>query len=201
MSSRCRVYAPINSRYVPVYAPISCPDPVNTDPKRNEAYCAPKPSRSEPLSGSEYLRKLKANNGRPISTPNNLVQIGSGNYVTTIWTAAATNAASCCNGNDKVLPAVPAVHPGGRARDSGQLTEMRGAVAGRGTLSFYDQVNRTEANTTLRRQGLAIAADETFAAPAGATRTVCVTCGLSGTTTTINPDSGCACSKNLNNRG
>jgi hypothetical protein len=88
----------------------------------NEAYCAPALCRSEPLSHSEYLRKLKANNGRAVSSAANLLQVGSGRYTTTIWTTSEA-AGSCCNSNDSV----PAVHPGGRALDSGHLTEMRGA--------------------------------------------------------------------------
>jgi len=92
-----------------------------------------------------------------------------------------TAGGDCDNGANSVLPAVPAVHPGGHALDSGLLTEMRGANAGRGTLSWYDRVNRTEEITTLRRKGLAIAADATFNAPAGELRTVCTSCGLSGT--------------------
>jgi len=89
-----------------------------------------------------------------------------------------TAGGDCDNGTDPVLPAVPAVHPGSRAIDSGLLTEMRGANAGRGTLTWYDKVNRTEAMTTLRRKGLAIAADDTFNAPAGQKRVLCKTCGL-----------------------
>jgi hypothetical protein len=194
MSSRCRQFAINKSdpRYVPVYTPVSCPDPVNNDPKRNDAYCAPALCRSEPLSHSEYLRKLKANNGRAVSSAANLLQVGSGRYTTTIWTTSEA-AGSCCNGNDSVLPAVPAVHPGGHALDSGHLTEMRGANAARGTVSKFDSVNKTEDITMLRRKGLAIAADNSFGAPAGSTRTTCDVCSLSGTTT-VDPGTGCGCS-------
>ena len=190
MTSRCRVYVPPNPLYVPVYNPICCPDPVNRDPRRNEAYCPPAPSRSEPLSGSEYLRKLKANGGRPLGNSTKTVTVGTGPSGTTLWMTAGGD---CDNGNDPVLPAVPAVHPGGHAIDSGLLTEMRGAHAGRGALSWYDQVNRTEAMTALRRKGLAIAADDTFSAPAGQKREVCSTCGLSGTDKTVIPGAGCGC--------
>lgn len=190
MTSRCRVHVPPNPRYVPVYNPICCPDPVNTDPRRTEAYCPPMKSRSEPLSGAEYIRKLKANGGRPLGNSSKTVVVGSGPSATTLWMTAGGD---CDNGADLVLPAVPAVHAGGHALDSGLLTEMRGANAGRGTVSVYDTTNRTEGITTLRRQGLAIAADDSFNAPAGSVRTVCGTCGLSGTGTTTVPGAGCGC--------
>jgi hypothetical protein len=192
MTSRCRVNVPPNPRYVPVYNPICCPDPVNTDPRRTEVYCPPIKSRSEPLSGTEYLRKLKANGGRPLSNSSKTVTVGSATpaYATKLWMTAGGD---CDNRADLVLPAVPAVHAGGHALDSGLLTEMRGANAGRGTVSYYDSTNRTEGITTLRRQGLAIAADDSFNAPAGGVRTVCGTCGLSGTGASTVPGATCGC--------
>ena len=177
MTSRCRVHVAPNPRYVPVYNPICCPDPVNTDPRRTEVYCPPIKSRSEPLSGAEYIRKLKANGGRALSGSANTVVVGSATpaYATTLWMTAGGD---CNNGADLVLPAVPAVHAGGHALDSGLLTEMRGANAGRGAVSVYDTTNRTEGITTLRRQGLAIAADDSFNAPAGQKRVLCKKCGF-----------------------
>lgn len=181
ITKNCYSNSPIDPRYVKQYNPPRCPPPVNNDPRRNEIYRPPTLCRSEPLSHSEYLRRLKANNNKPLSSPASLVQVGSGVYTRTIWTETRP-AAGCCNGQDLVLPAVPAVHPGGHALESGMLTEMRGAVAARGDVSKFDNTNRTEDVTTLRRQGLAIASDDSFAAPAGSIRNVCETCGLSGTT-------------------
>lgn len=189
---KCTSHPAVSPLYVKQYNPVCCPDPVNNDPRRNEIYRPPTLCRSEPLSHSEYLRRLKANNNKPLSSPASLVQVGEGAYKKTIWTETRP-ADGCCNGNDLVLPPVPAVHPGGHALDSGMLTEMRGAVAARGDVSKFDQVNRTEDITTLRRQGLAIASDDSFAAPAGSTRTVCTTCGLEGTTS-VDPGTGCQCS-------
>jgi len=185
MSSRCRQYVTSN-KYVPVYVPKCCVEPVNNDPNRNNYYIKPAPSRSEPLSHHEYLRKKKENNGQAISAPENLVQVGQGVYKRTLWTAVN---GSCCNRNDLVLPAVPAVHQGEHALDSGLLTAMRGANAARGTVSKFDLVNRTAETTTLKRQGLAIAADNSFNAPAGSVRSLCNNCQLSGTT--INPGTAC----------
>jgi len=64
---------------------------------------------------------------------------------------------SCCA--NQALPAVPAVHPGGRAMEAGLLTESKGAAAGRGTISHFDTVNTTAWSTTLRRKGIAIKTD------------------------------------------
>ncbi len=191
---RCCSTQAINPASVPQYIPKCCPTPPNTDPRRFEVYCPPVVSRSEPLSHSEYLRRLKANNGKALSSPDCLVQYGEGVYKKTIWTETA-DGGRCCNGDGGTLPAVPAVHQGGTALDAGLLTESRGAYAARGSVSVYDQTNRTEDVTTLRRQGLAISGDDSFDAPAGATRTVCTTCGFSGTTTAVNPGNPtCNCS-------
>jgi len=192
MSSRCRGYypAPRNPLYVPVYTPRCAVDPVNNDPKRMEPYCPPVASRSEPLSHYEYLRKLKANAGGAISGGANLLQVGPDKYKTTIWTATQTVG----TGLDTVLPAVPPVKQFGDANDAGLLTEMRGANAGRGTISQLDLTNRTAEITTLRVKGTAIASDDSFGASAGvlSTRTLCPNCHLLGTTQ-LNPGTGCNC--------
>jgi len=64
---------------------------------------------------------------------------------------------SCCK--NTVLPAVPAVLPGGHAQEAGMTTDSRGAVAGRGTLSHFDITNHIEWNTTQRRKGQTIRTD------------------------------------------
>ena len=64
----------------------------------------------------------------------------------------------CCK--NTVLPAVPAVLPGGKAQEAGMTTDSRSAAAGRGTLSHFDNTNHAEWNTTQRRKGLAIKTDE-----------------------------------------
>ena len=174
MTSRCRAINMANPKYVPVYKPKCCPEPINTDPRRFEAYKTPVHCRSEPLSHSEYLRRLKDNNFKQLSSPDSILLKGTGVYATTIWTDGGSG--SCCLENDLVLPAVPAVHPGGHALDSSLVTEMRGANAGRSDVSSVDLVNRTEDITTLRRKGQAIALDSSFAAPAGMERTVCGPC-------------------------
>ena len=165
--------------YVPEYNPPCCPVPRNPDPKHREFYCPSPPSRSEPLSHQEYLRKLKANNGIALSNSKTKnVIVGEGKYQTTIWTAAGD---ACSYRNDLVLPAVPPVRGQLYAQDSGMLTSQREAFAGRGTLSRFDKVNRTEGITLLRRKGLTIAGDDSFQAPAGGRR-VCEVCHLIGTT-------------------
>ena len=170
----------IDPLYVPVYDPKCCPDPVNMDPKHNEVYQKPTLCRSEPLSHAEYIRKLKANNGVKLSVAaSKAVTVGEGVYKRTIWTSAGD---ACSLDSDLVLPAVPAVLGHGKARDAWQYTEMKGAYAGRGTVSKFDSVNRTEDMTRLRRQGLAIAADDSFMAPANMKRVLCEVCTLMGTT-------------------
>lgn len=170
----------IDSLYVPVYDPKCCPDPVNMDPKHNEFYQPKTLCRSEPLSHAEYIRKLKANGGAKLSiAASKAVTVGHEVYKRTIWTTAGD---ACSLDSDLVLPAVPAVLGHGKARDAWQYTEMKGAYAGRGTVSKFDSVNRTEDITRLRRQGLAIAADDSFMAPANMKRQLCEVCTLMGTT-------------------
>jgi len=166
--------------YVPVYVPKCCPEPRNRDPKRKEFYQKPLVSRSEPLSGSEYLRQIKTNNTQALSSGNTKrVTVGEGEYKRTIWTTAS---GACSLDSDLVLPAVPPVLGRLQSRDAWQYTEMKGAYAGRGTVSKFDSVNRTEDMTRLRRQGLAIAADSSFMAPARGKRVICEVCTLVGTT-------------------
>jgi Concanavalin A-like lectin/glucanases superfamily len=170
----------IDPSYVPVYEPACCPDSRNRDPRRKEFYRPPTLCRSEPLSHAEYLRKLKANNTVALSSPaSKVVTQGDGVYKRTVWTSAGD---ACSLDSDLVLPAVSPVLGGGHARDAWQYTEMKGAYAGRGTVSKFDSVNRTEDITRLRRQGLAIAADESFMAPARGKRVICEVCTLVGTT-------------------
>lgn len=138
------------------YEAKCCPVPSNSDPRRFETYCPPVKCLSEPLSHAEYLRQKKANNGAPISSPANLVQIGGGSgYVRTIWTASSSPS-PCCAGSGGTLPAVPAAMAGGDAIDEGLRIESVGAAAGRGTLSKYDMTSRDASKTTLRRHGQAI---------------------------------------------
>ena len=100
----------------------NCPDKYNDDPKRNEIYRKPLISRSEPLSNSEYLRKLKANGGVPLSSGSKVVQVGEGQYKKTMWTTAESR---CFKGSNSVLPAVVAVHPGLHAKDASLVTEAK----------------------------------------------------------------------------
>lgn len=168
-------------QYVTPYVPKCCPPKPNTDPRRTtNPYCPPVISRSEPLSHSEYLRRLKANGSKSLSTPSSLVQYGDGAYRKTIWTESGS-AGACCATN-KALPEVPAVHRGGTALDAGFLTEQKGAYAARGAVSQYDSVNRTEYVHTLKKKGIAISADSSFNAPAGGVRETCANCDFSGTT-------------------
>ena len=90
----------------------------------------------------------------------------------------------------------PAVHPGGRAKPEGVRIEAAGALAGRGSVSFYDSNNRTEWATTLRKQGYAAFAEATKSA-------TCNGCVISGTTyvtpgqtTNVLPPAMCGCSSN-----
>lgn len=168
MTSRCRsYYPPISQQYVPVFVPLVCPDPVNTDPKRTDAYCAPAHCRSEPLSHSEYLRKLVQNNGVGIST-GSLLKQGTGPYTTTNWMATT----GPCQRNTPVPPAETVL-------DAGVYVDMKGALASRGTRSYYDSVNTNDEATTSRRRGQAIAADKGC--------TVCSLNGFSGN------NIGCKC--------
>jgi hypothetical protein len=166
MTSRSRSFSQKSQLYVPVFQPLVCPDPVNNNPKRNEAYCKPNHVRSEPLSHGEYLRQLTANNGVAISN-GSLNQYGSDVYKRTDWMASR---GSC------ILPnvAVPKVNSEGAAK-----TYALQASSGRGTVSVYDSVNKTEDLTAMRRAGLAISSS------AG-----CTNCTLIGTTTNP-PNGGC----------
>lgn len=161
MTSRCRSQynPPRDPLYVPVFTPLACPDPVNLDPRRNQAYCKPTHVLSQPLSHQEYLRKLVANNGRAIST-GALVQNGSGQYTRTDWMATS---GSCVLANVPVPAAQP--FPGAG------LTELKNSYnAARGTIGKFDLTNRTAEITTLKRAGLAVSSS------AG-----CTTCNISGT--------------------
>ena len=175
------------------YTPKCCPPSSNTDPRRNIPYVPPKPSRSEPMSHAEYLRRLKSGNRGANSL---IVKDNQQNPVQTIWTELVNttdNVKYCCN-NPLERPSVPAVHPGGTAVDAGLTTMMEGSAAARGTLSHYDTTNHTEWNTTYRRQGLAIIKDTTYKAPAGERNEECSNCTLEGTSTSVvpgNPDKIC----------
>lgn len=167
-----------------------CPPKTNTDPRRNIPYCKPTPSRSEPLSHAEYLRKLKANNTTALSSPNKTLQVGLNTpYPKTIWTQ--TEQSDCLSG--QVLPPVPEVHPRSTALEAGLTTMMEGAAAARGTLSKYDTTNHGEWNTTYRRQGLAIIQDTSYKAPAGGERAECTICTLSGTSSNVVPGNPTCC--------
>lgn len=160
----------------PRYNPKCCPAPPNRDPRRFETYCLPPKSLSEPLSHTEYLRQKKASNTAPLSSPANLVQIGTGSgYVRTIW-SASNNA--CCT---TPSPPVPAVMPKTHARPESLRITNVGAAAGRGTISKYDSINRDASNTTLRQHGQTIANEK------------CTSCSLL-TGTEIYPGRGfCKC--------
>lgn len=91
---------------------MSCCPPVNTDPRRFNAYKKPTPSRSEPLSHAEYLRRKAANNNLPLSKPQALVQNGSGPYVTTDWKISKPYT-SYPSGPSGLYYALPAFNPSG----------------------------------------------------------------------------------------
>ena len=177
MPSCINRYQPSSNKYIQPYIPKWCPPEPNTDPKRFELYCKPTLCRSEPLSNSEYLR-LRAKNGGAALSTGVQTQVGQGQYLRTIWTSASNN----CQTN---VP-LPAVHPGGHAADCGFITEATGAKAGRGTVSWYDKVNRMASINTLKKKGYAIAAE------------TCSNCVTPGTISYVTP--GCPNSiKNLTN--
>jgi hypothetical protein len=118
------------------------------------------------LSHGEYLRQLVANNGVAISS-GPLTQHGDGVYAKTDWMASR---GGC------ILPNVPV--PKVSSEGAAQTFALQ-ATSGRGTVSQYDSVNRTEDLTALRRAGLAITSS------AG-----CTNCTLSGTTNNP-PNGGC----------
>jgi hypothetical protein len=146
MSSRCRTYAQPSQQYVPVFVPLTCPDTVNNDPKRFDQYCPPALCRSEPLSHSEYLRKLVQNNGVGISN-GTLLTKGTGSYATTNWMEST----GPCARNTPV-PAAQTV------KDASDLTRAKGAFASRGLRSKFDLEKSAEL-TSMRREGQAIAAE------------------------------------------
>lgn len=157
---------------------MSCCPIVLRDPKRFAAPCPLPKSLGQPLSNHEYLRRRQSINNQPLSSQAAAVQVGSGKYATIDWMMTAPSAVCCTN---EILPAVPAVHPEGTAKPAGLLVDQIKSYAGRGSRSRFDTINRTEWNTLQRRNGLAIAADTSFQAPAGDLRTPCEDCTLSGT--------------------
>jgi len=197
MSCRCPGWGgPLTAANIPHYVPKCCPTPTNNDPKQWSPYCKQTPSLSQPLSHYEYLKKKKANGFAPLSAKAALTQVGNvssiGLYTTTIWTETNNNGVCCPSTIAHML--VPAVYPGGSAKDAGVTTTERKAFAGRGTTSVLDTTNHIESITTLRRQGYAVAGDLTFNAPAGGFRTPCATCTLAGTSNTVHiGQSGCTC--------
>ena len=130
-----------------ILPPKCCPDPVNHDPRRFEKHCKPVVSYSEPLSHAEYLRRKKELGGVAVSS--NPVQVSQGEYKRTLWMEGG---ADCCYDTNRVLPAVPPAMPPGYKPES-LRTEVRGAIAGRSSLSHYDQGDRGDALTTLREKG------------------------------------------------
>jgi len=194
---RCKQPNASNPAYVPIYVPKNaCPDPVNCDPRQNERVCPVNPSRSLPLSNDEYLRKKIRNGGRPLSNSYLLqTNADTGKYRTTIWTEAGTSyKPSTSKGIDLgVLPTAPPVTgTGGTALDAGTLTQIRMAIAGRGSFSPLDLNGRRFENiTTIRRMGLAIISNPGNTQP-------CISCDLSGTSASviIGPHQ-CTCNENM----
>jgi hypothetical protein len=192
MSFNHRPYKPpITAAYIPPYVPVCCPPRPNTDPKRYSTPCATTPSRSEPLSNAEYLRKRRQANWAPLSAQAALTQVGATvttqngriGYGTTIWTETR-NTGACCYGGDVPAIPVPAVNPGGHALGEAVRVKAAGDLAGRGTLSVYDTKNRIESITTQRRAGYGIAANTTN----------CAVCELPGTDALVkvgNPQCQC----------
>ena len=188
-TGRCKIITARNQAYVPVYIPKNtCPDSVNCDPKRFDRYCKPVLCRSLPLSNEEYLRKRLLNGNRPLSN-SFVVQTAAdtGKYRTTIWTSAgSTYIPSTADGTDLGVilptPAPPVTGTNGTAIDSGLLTDIRAAIAGRGTISALDQGLRYDSFTTTRRKGLALI---TTLGPNCAFNQPCVLCDLSGTSASV----------------
>jgi hypothetical protein len=170
-SNICICPTPIDQSSIRRYTPVCCPVHTKRDPRRGTVYCPPVVSRSEPLSHAEYLRRLKSG---VVSTPSALVQVGQGAYKKTLWMESG---GTCC-----VTPApVPAVHPIGHRLDNTGRAEVAGAVAGRGTLSHYDQGTRDASLTTLRAAGKALAATG-----------ICVPCApAEGTSSSVVPGDKC----------
>ena len=196
-TGRCKIPNVRNPAYVPVYIPKNtCPDPVNYDPRRNERVCKSNPSNSLPLSNEEYLLRRIRNGNRPLSNSYLLqTDADTGKYRTTIWTAAGTsNQPSTSKGIDLgVLPTAPPVTgTGGTALDASTLTQMRMAIAGRGSFSPLDVNNRRfDSITTIRRMGLAIISNPGNTQP-------CISCDLSGTSASIIVGQyKCTCNENM----
>jgi len=185
-TGRCKLPNTANPAYVPVFKPKNCcPDQVNRKLRQTENYCKSNPSRSLPLSNSEYLRKLVKNGGRHLSK-SYLLQTdpGIGIYRTTVWTEAGTsNLPSTVDGYDiGIIPTAPPVtgtmHT---AIDADTLTQQRMIIAARGPISELDK-NRYSSNTTLRRMGLAIASNPSGF---GGFEEPCIACDLSGTSASV----------------
>lgn len=189
-TGRCKLPNTSNPAYVPIYRPKNtCPDPVNNDPRRNETYCKPKPSLSQPLSSDEYLRKRLQNGNRPLSNSYLLqTNADTGIYRKTNWTAAGTSIQpSTAKGIDLGLPlpltAPPVTGTNGTAIDAGLLTMSRMAVAARGTLSALDgNGKRFDSFATLRRMGQAIISNPSGF---GGFNQACIECDLSGTSPSV----------------
>jgi hypothetical protein len=172
MSFNRRPYLPPRTAaYIPHYVPVCCSTLSNTDPKRYSTPCPTTPSRSEPLSNAEYLRKRRQANWASLSAQAALTQVGATvktqdgriGYGTTIWTETRNTGACCYGGAVPAIP-VPAVHPGGHALDEAVRIGATGSLAARATASFYDTKNRIESITTRRREGYAVAANTTSCA-------------------------------------
>lgn len=183
-TGHCKLPNQANPEYVPIYKPKNqCPDPVNYNPRRNEQYCKPNPSRSLPLSSDEYLRKLLRNGGRPLSNSYILQSDPStGVYRTTEWTAAGTSKLpSTAEGTNigPIISAPPVTGTGGTALDAGTLTQERMLFAARGSISALDS-SRDSSKTTFRRMGLAIASGGAcgFEEP-------CIPCDFAGTSASV----------------
>jgi len=189
-TGRCKLPNTSNPAYVPIYTPKNtCPDPVNNDPRRNEVYCKPNPSLSQPLSSDEYLRKRLLNGNRPLSNSYLLqTNADTGIYRKTNWTEAGTSIQpSTAKGIDLGLPlplsAPPVTGTNGTAIDSGLLTTARMAVAARGTLSALDgNGKRFDSFATLRRMGQAIISNPSGF---GGFNQPCIECDLSGTSPSV----------------
>ncbi len=195
---RCKIPNKASPAYVPIYVPKNnCPDKVNTDPRRFERVCKSNPSLSLPLSNEEYLRKKMANGNSPLSN-SYLVQTSAntGIYRRTTWTQAGTKYdESIYDGfNLKSVQSLapPVTGTGGRALDAGTLTQIRMAIAGRGSFSPHDKNGkRYDSITSLRRMGLAIMSNPGNTQP-------CISCDLSGTSlSVVIGQHACTCNENL----
>lgn len=195
---RCKIPNTANPAYVPIYVPKNkCPDPINTNPRRFELVCKSNPSRSLPLSNEEYLRKKMSNGNSPLSNSYLLqTNANTGIYRTTTWTQAGNKYdESIYDGfNLKSVQSLapPVTGTGGRALDAGTLTQIRMAIAGRGSFSPHDKNGkRYDSITSLRRMGLAIMSNPGNTQP-------CIPCDLSGTSlSVVIGQHTCTCDGNL----